>query len=853
MSLLPSLSPLFATCCGFGVALAQAAVPSTTLPAADGWRAERIHHSDGGVWYLHVDKVVGDYGQNDLIAADDKGRCSLLTVYSGQWTATSVVCDGLWLAPTRAADVDPRVPGNELYAAGRAGSVHQVTRRSQPFARFTLESREIGHAAGEEFHAVVAGDFVPGGADELLAFAISGAVYQLLPQPDGEAFSMRKVATVQGRVRDVVVLPGEAGAPATLFGVSRSGDLLRLGLGDGVLHHTAILHEDSGLGRITAAKARPGVLYVTRDDGVVVRVQLAADGAVQREPIFVGGLGLRGIAAGRFFADDRESVATYGYDRTVHLVHRVAGGAWQADLVFQGEQKGHWLAVGELDGRNGTDELVASGFDGDIVLLSRAPGYALPGVAVAAAERQPAAPAATGPAALRVAARIGERGLGELSPLRYFGGFESKTLTYETLVVPGADGRLLPGLASGWRIEDGGRTLLLDLRDGARWHDGTEVTAADVAVHCRRWFGLPEHAWLRSSQRVRSVRATGPRELRIELERPAALLADLAAINPAAVTGPATFGREGEFVRPVGSGPFVVVGPTAGDLALRYRAVEGDRLVDLVRVDGDALDALLRGDVDAVIGSDLVEVPPARAAALRNDPRVQVFAAPGSAMWHLALCWHEGQLADLGRRRAVAAAIDRDELVRAAAFGFGAPGRGYAAPIFVDWPAGAVVKAPQPAPAFAAPLRLQPGVADELLVTTVVAQLQRAGIAVVVLSRADAGEWDLRLERTHGMPFDPFTVVQRFGAPLAQATAARPGQPAQDAALVAAIDGLLGAADPTAWPQHFVRIQARLDELLPLVPLFAPARLAVQRAGLPAPQLTPDLYRLDPDWLRRAR
>ncbi|MBZ0154194.1 MAG: hypothetical protein K8J09_21930, partial [Planctomycetes bacterium] len=69
----------------------------------------------------------------------------------------------------------------------------------------------------------------------------------------------------------------------------------------------------------------------------------------------------------------------------------------------------------------------------------------------------------------------------------------------------------------------------------------------------------------------------------------------------------------------------------------------------------------------------------------------------------------------------------------------------------------------------------------------------------------------------------------------------------------AAIDGLLGAADPTAWPQHFARIQARLDELLPLVPLFAPARLAVQRAGLPAPQLTPDLYRLDPDWLRRAR
>ena len=108
------------------VAQAPTTTPSTPLPAGDGWRAERIHHSDGGVWYAHIDKVVDAHGANDVIAGDDKGRLLLLSVYSGQWTAHSVVGDGQWLAPTRPADVDPRVPGREIYAGGRSGTVHRA-------------------------------------------------------------------------------------------------------------------------------------------------------------------------------------------------------------------------------------------------------------------------------------------------------------------------------------------------------------------------------------------------------------------------------------------------------------------------------------------------------------------------------------------------------------------------------------------------------------------------------------------------------------------------------------------------------------------------------------------------------
>ena len=843
----------------FGISLSPsfAQAPVTTvaepLPAAPGWQAERIHHSDGGVWYAHVDKVVADFGQNEVIAADDKGRVLLLTVYSGQWTANSVVGDGQWLAPTRSADVDPRWPGREIYAGGRGGSLHRVVLRPQPFARFTLESHEIGHAAGEEFHAVVAADLLPGGNAELLAFGITGAVFQLLPEGDGHAFGMRQVGVVPGRVRDVAIVPDAAGGAASMYAVSRSGDLLRLQLQGNALRAESLLREDSGLGRITLAKDHPGVLYVTRDDGVVVRAAIAADGKVQREVIFAGGQGLRGIAAGRFFADGREAVAAYGYERQVHLISRQGAGPWQSEVVLSSAQKGHWLVAGELDGRNGTDELIATGFDGDIVLLARPAGYALPGAAVPASPvttgNAVVAAAPSGPRPLRLAARLGDAAFTQLSPLSYRGGFESKSLVYETLVRLGDDGRLRPGLASSWQVAADGRTFSFTLREGARWHDDTPVLASQVATHFRRWLGAPQHDWLPGNARITAVTAVGDRELRIEVDRPTALLADLCAINPTAITAPTAWSREGEFERALGSGPFALLAADAERRTLRYRARATQRELELVHVGGDPVDALLAGEVDAVVGSWLVPIEPRRATELQRDGRFEVVAAPGSSVWSLAMRYQRGVLAEREHRAKVAAAIDRDELVRVAAAGFGTVCTAAVVPAIVDWPAGKPVAAVTPRKSLPVPLRFAADGAPELLVATLSAQLQRAGIQIeVARDRSDADLW---LERSHGVPYDPFSVALRYGP--AEPAAEPAAEPPVDEELAAAVDGLRAASDPASWPQHFARIQARLDALLPAVPLFAPHRLAIVRRGLGVPKLALDLYHLDADWLAARR
>jgi hypothetical protein len=41
-------------------------------------------------------------------------------------------------------------------------------------------------------------------------------------------------------------------------------------------------------------------------------------------------------------------------------------------------------------------------------------------------------------------------------------------------------GRLVPGLAESWRLDGDGHTWIVRLRDGARFSDGTPVTAPDV-------------------------------------------------------------------------------------------------------------------------------------------------------------------------------------------------------------------------------------------------------------------------------------------------------------------------------------------------------------------------------------
>jgi len=141
-----------------------------------------------------------------------------------------------------------------------------------------------------------------------------------------------------------------------------------------------------GMGRIALRRGDdPLVLYSTNDDGMVWRHERRADRGWAHELVYAGPQGPRGVVSGRFDADPtRETLAVFGYSRDVEVLTRPSSGTgpWEVETIFTDRDKGHWLAVGELDGRNSTDEIIASGYGARIVLLSRPPGFGLEGTAV---------------------------------------------------------------------------------------------------------------------------------------------------------------------------------------------------------------------------------------------------------------------------------------------------------------------------------------------------------------------------------------------------------------------------------------------------------------------------------------
>jgi len=857
----------------------QAAV---ALEAQNGWDASLVlDNGSVGIWTLGLVKAFPLYGCPEIVGLDDRGRCWVLWSYSGKWTPVSTVEDGEWLGTIAQIELDPRIPGPEIYVGGKKGNVYQIRFHQEGGVDCAL----IARFPGQEVHWFSAGDLRPERAgDELIIHLLRGDALALEPKAEGGAgFTTRPLADFDARVRQSLLLPSAEGQAPWIACATRAGEVMLLRCeGDGLVRGSA-LREPMGIGRI-AMKPRddasePLVLYCTRDDGAVLRLESlpsAEDWSRapwKRELIYAGPQGPRGIAAGRFDADPRaETVAVFGYSSRVQLLTRRPGAGWIAEDIFHDREKGHWLMTAELDGRNSTDELVCSGYGGRIVLLARPPAYGLPGTAIEPKlapkrEANTQSNAASNAPALRVAVRASATD--ELSPLRYSGGFEAKAVVYETLLRLDGEGKLAPGLAESWREEEGGRVLVLKLREGARFHDGSAVDSESVRVHFARWTGLPEHAWLRSSAQIESVRTRSPRELELRLREPCALLRELCAINPCAVRAPAALDHEGDFVAPLGSGSFRVAREASDARRLRlerWPSADGAATqLELVRIDpGDsrsALDLLLAGEVELAAEGWNERFPRERLAALDDPARWRLERLPGSCVDYLAFRL-EGATADPALRRAVAAAVDRARLVERVEGGYAAPCARWAAPNVREWPAARAMKSAKP-PAHE-PLVLAIAAQDErqrALALELAAQLNAAGLRASVVAepgpahsaRIAAGDYDLCLERSWGVPYDPWiTLAARFLPPTDLPAAAGPARHGVHPRLRELVLQASRAPSESERVKLFAPIQQLIDDEAVLVPLIVPERLLALRADLPPVPGDHDLYRLDlATWLER--
>lgn len=254
---------------------------------------------------------------------------------------------------------------------------------------------------------------------------------------------------------------------------------------------------------------------------------------------------------------------------------------------------------------------------------------------------------------------------------------------FEPLIVPDENGDLQPVLAESWDVSEDSSTIVFTIRGDVVFHDGTELSADDVAASLNRWMELSNagQAFFGGAE----AEVTGELEVTLDLGRPMFAALHMiggqtysAPIMPASVVEDAPeSGVENE--RIIGTGPYRLVewatdqhiklslnedySPAPGDPS----GFAGDRsgtyenlVYEIVPDSSTAVSGVQTGEYDAAN-----EIPFDNAELIENDPNVEMVVNESNLFSAAIINKAEGPLSDVRMRRAVNAALDFESIMMA--------------------------------------------------------------------------------------------------------------------------------------------------------------------------------------------
>ncbi|MBK8024891.1 MAG: ABC transporter substrate-binding protein [Chloroflexi bacterium] len=248
-------------------------------------------------------------------------------------------------------------------------------------------------------------------------------------------------------------------------------------------------------------------------------------------------------------------------------------------------------------------------------------------------------------------------------------------LVYEPLVVLDADLNIVPALAESWVFSDDAMTLTMTLRQGVTFHDGSDMTAADVVASFNRILDEATAAAARANYLSIESMDT-PDDYTVVFNLSTAdvpLLAAMASVNASIVSSEAI--EAGDFSSTaVGTGPFVLdewVPEEVTRLSANANWWGEGPFVDGVEMrvipdEASILAALRAGEIDFALLND-----PLVATLLRGDDSIVLNAVPALAYHVLQLNPSREPMNILEVRQAMSCAIDRQEVLDTASLGEG--------------------------------------------------------------------------------------------------------------------------------------------------------------------------------------
>jgi len=202
---------------------------------------------------------------------------------------------------------------------------------------------------------------------------------------------------------------------------------------------------------------------------------------------------------------------------------------------------------------------------------------------------------------------------------------------FDKLVQMDADSRMIPGLATTWKTVDA-TTWEFKLRKGVKFHDGSELTAEDVAYSIDRVAQIPNSPgpFVAYTKAIVQKQIVDPYTIRFKTAAPHPLmpndLSTIYIVSKKAATGLSTEDfNSGKAT--VGSGRFKFVRYVNGDRVelARNDAYWGDKVpyekvtFRIIKNEASRVAALLSGDVDAIEQPPIADLP-----RLKADPKFTI-------------------------------------------------------------------------------------------------------------------------------------------------------------------------------------------------------------------------------------
>lgn len=255
-----------------------------------------------------------------------------------------------------------------------------------------------------------------------------------------------------------------------------------------------------------------------------------------------------------------------------------------------------------------------------------------------------------------------------------YNSFEVLENVYDTLVEPDENLQMQPSLATRWTTSKNQLVWTFTLRKGVEFSDGTPLTSKDVVYSFDRIIDQKLNSSYKFTT-VKSITAPDATTVVVKLKQPTPnLLSNLGGFKGLGIVEKQNVTDGKIKTDPIGSGPFMVQSYTEGSSIKLVRnphywgtkpAIAGVTYT-FVKDPTVALQDLQSGQVQWTDN-----LPPQQVSSLESgsDSGIVVKSAPSTDYWYIALNEARKPYDDVRVRQAIAYAIDRDAITKAATYG----------------------------------------------------------------------------------------------------------------------------------------------------------------------------------------